>query len=432
MTARFSYDLTDLKGMRASATPRELAAIDALLEHGSGPAAAAALGITFSAIHQRIKTLRQRVAIGKAPPPPPEGFRVTKLAQRGDGTVIAVQSKPAPAADAHLPAQPKGHTIKGVSTLLGSDGEVAAQWVKTDRAKAEQWEAFVAATEAHVRRYSALAAPVPAPTVTEEDLQTWYPIGDPHLGLLAHRSEVGIDADLKIASKVLYETVDMLIQRAPASAEGVVCSVGDYFHSDSNLNRTQSGHQLDVDSRHAKVAEVGFNLMRRLVERALTKHARVVVVNAPGNHAPTTEKMMGLWLKAVFEREPRVQVLESTNPYIYRRFGSNLVGVHHGDGAKPAALPEIMACDRPVDWGQTHHRMWFTGHIHHDSKRDFRGCTVESFRTMASADAWSHHSGYRSGRSLQAITLHREWGEQSRCTVGIREVDVQLDLEGKS
>lgn len=426
MTAKFTYDLAELRPLLVHATFREAAAVEALLEHGTGGPAAAALGITTSALHQRVACLRSRAALASAGAPPPEGFRVTKVAQRGDGTIIAVQSRPQGDTDAHLPTQPDGHLIKGVSTLLGSDGTVTAQWVKTDRQAQAKLEAFYEAFETHVRKYSGLAAPVDAPTWTDADLETWYPLGDPHLGLLSHRSEVGLDADLKIASRVLYETVDMLIARAPSSETGVICSLGDYFHSDSNMNRTMSGHQLDVDSRHSKVAEVGFSLLRRMIERALLKHKRVLVVNAPGNHAPNTEKMMGLWLKAVFEREPRVEVLDSTNPYIYRRFGTCLVGVHHGDGAKPQALPEIMACDRPLDWGASTWRMWFTGHIHHDSRRDFRGCTVESFRTMNSQDAWAHHAGYRSGRSLQAITLHREWGEQGRVTVGIREVDSVL------
>ncbi len=389
----------------------------AYIEHGSYRATARALGVAEARLRMRL----QRMFLADAGAPPPDGFRATKVTQRADGTIIAVQSKPAQEAEHHAPV-PGGHSVKGVSTLFGADGTIAAQWVKTDLAKDDALRLFEAATELHVRKYRALAAPVQAPAHVETDLETWYPIGDPHLGLLAHHAEVGVDSDLKIASTILYDTVDMLVDRSPASAVGVVCSVGDYFHSDSNLNRTQSGHQLDVDSRHAKVAEVGFALMRRMIERALSKHARVLVVNAPGNHAPTTEKMMGLWLKAVFEREPRVEVLSAVNPYIYHRFGSCLIGVHHGDGAKAAALPEIMACDRAKDWGETTFRAWYTGHIHHDSRRDYRGCTVESFRTMASADAWSHHAGYRSGRSLQAITLHRDFGEQGRVTVGLREV----------
>jgi hypothetical protein len=424
MTAKFTYDIAELSPMLVHATPRERQAVEALLEHGTGGPAAESLGITTSALHQRIACLRSRAALAAAGAPPPEGFKVTKVAQRGDGSIIAVQSKPAPVDGGDFrPVQPEGFAVKKQSTYLGSDGAVTGQWVMVDRGMTDRLEAFYEAFETHVRKYSGLAAPVDAPTWTDSDLETWYPLGDPHLGLLSHRSEVGLDADLKIASRVLYETVDMLIARAPSSETGVICSLGDYFHSDSNMNRTMSGHQLDVDSRHSKVAEVGFSLLRRMIERALLKHKRVLVVNAPGNHAPNTEKMMGLWLKAVFEREPRVEVLDSTNPYIYRRFGTCLVGVHHGDGAKPQALPEIMACDRPLDWGASTWRMWFTGHIHHDSRRDFRGCTVESFRTMNSQDAWAHHAGYRSGRSLQAITLHREWGEQSRCTVGIREVE---------
>lgn len=425
MTAKFRFDLSELTPMLVYATPRERAAVEALQAAGAAPAAAEALGVSVSAIHQRVRCMRSRAnarALGAAAPP--AGFVPVSIASDGDGRVRSVRSRPETAPEAeHLPHTPEGHAVKGVSTLLDASGEIRGQWIKTDRSKADEWDRFVAATELHVRRYNALAAPVEPPSVTDADLETWYPLGDPHLGLLAHRSEVGLDADLKIASRILYETVDMLIQRAPASETGVVCSLGDYLHSDSNQNRTMSGHQLDVDSRHAKVAEVGFSLMRRMIERALTKHARVIVVNAPGNHSPNTEKMMGLWLRAVFEREPRVEILNSINPYIYHRFGTCLIGVHHGDGAKPQALPEIMACDRPEDWGATTFRAWYTGHIHHDSKRDFRGCTVESFRTMNSADAWSHHAGYRSGRSLQAITLHRLWGEQGRVTVGIQEVD---------
>jgi hypothetical protein len=430
MTAKFQYDLSELTPMLAFATARERAAVEAIQATGSGPAAAELIGVSLSQIHCRIKCLKERHrARLLAAAAPPAGFTPVQISTDEQGRVRSVRSRPE-STDVHLDVQPDGHSIRGVSTLLDASGEVRGQWIKTDRTKDDLLRLFTEATELHVRRYSGLAAPVDPPVMCNDDLETWYPLGDPHLGLLAHRSEVGLDADLKIASRILYETVDMLIQRSPASHVGVVCSLGDYFHSDSNLNRTVSGHQLDVDSRHAKVAEVGFSLMRRMIERALTKHAQVVVINAPGNHAPNTEKMMGLWLRAVFEREPRVQVLDSTNPYIYRRFGCNLIGVHHGDGAKPQALPEIMACDRPEDWGITTHRAWYTGHIHHDSRRDYRGCTVESFRTMNSADAWSHHSGYRSGRSLQAITLHRRFGEQGRVTVGIQEVDSALGGEG--
>lgn len=422
MAAKHQFEISELATLLDIATVREAVAINALLEHANGPKAAAAAGITLSALHQRIASVRSRAQQTKGVPLLP-GMYPRQVQTDADGAVRSVQHRREQVApDVGVP---EGHTVKGVSQLIDGEGREILRWTKTDRKAQDAWDAFVQACELHVRRYVGLAAPVAAPANTDADTETWIPIGDPHLGLLAHRSEVGTDADLRIAERVLYETVDLLIARAPASASGVLCQLGDYLHSDSNANRTISGHQLDVDSRHAKVAEVGFNLLRRLVERMLTKFGRVSVINAPGNHSPNTEKMMALWLKAVFEREPRVEIVPSTNPYIYRRFGCNLIGVHHGDGAKMAALGEIMASDRPEDWGQTTNRFWATGHIHHDSKKDLRGCTVESFRTMASPDAWSHHAGYRSGRSLQAITFHRLWGEQGRVTVGIREIEAK-------
>lgn len=422
MAGKFHQEVSELAEFLPIATERETVAINALLEHSSGPAAAAACGLSLSVLHQRLTSVRRRAQRNAGVTGLP-GMYPRQVTTNADGAVTAVQHR----RESLAPDEPipPGHTVKGISQLVDSEGRELLRWTKTDRKKQDEWNAFVQATELHVRRYAGLAAPVAAPESTDADTETWIPIGDPHLGLLAHRAEVGTDADLRIAERVLYETVDLLIARAPASAVGVFCQLGDMFHSDSNANRTMSGHQLDVDSRHAKVAEVGFNLARRLGERMLTKFGRVLMINAPGNHAPNTEKMMALWLKAVFEREPRVEVIPSTNPYIYHRFGTNLIGVHHGDGAKMMALGEIMAADRPEDWGATTHRAWLTGHIHHDSRKDLRGCTVESFRTMASADAWSHHAGYRSGRSLQAITYHREWGEQGRVTVGIREIEAR-------
>jgi hypothetical protein len=419
MTAKFQ---SPLEPLLQHATAREREAIEAVLEHGTGPAAAAALGVSCVTINQRLQNARrraQRRALGAAAPP--AGFVPVSVASDAEGRVRSVRSR-AEGPEEHLPRQPEGFQLKFISTLTNAAGEVSAQWARAEPEKAAAEAAFWEGAELHVRRYRGLAAPVRAPAACDASTETWYPLGDPHLGLLAHRAEVGIDADLRIAERVLLETVDLLVARAPASERAVLCQLGDYFHSDSNANRTISGHQLDVDSRHAKVAEVGFNLMRRMVTRLLEKHASVTVINAPGNHAPNTEKMMALWLSAVFEREPRVTVEASTNPYIYRRFGTNLIGVHHGDGAKMASLGEIMAADRPEDWGATTHRMWMTGHIHHDSRKDLRGCSVESFRTMQSPDAWSHHAGYRSGRSLQAITFHVLWGEQGRVTVGVREL----------
>jgi hypothetical protein len=90
---------------------------------------------------------------------------------------------------------------------------------------------------------------------------------------------------------------------------------------------------------------------------------------------------------------------------------------HHGDGSKPQQMPGIFSCDQ--SWGDARWRYIQTGHIHSQNRWDFPGCTVESFRTVFPGDYWAHWKGYRSGRTLDAITYHRELGEVSRVQRGV-------------
>ena len=112
----------------------------------------------------------------------------------------------------------------------------------------------------------------------------------------------------------------------------------------------------------------------------------------------------------------------TSSVFQYFSFGKNFFGVHHGHTAKADKLPLVMATDRAKDWGETEFRMWYTGHIHHDSKKEYGGCTVESFRTLAAKDAYAHSGGWRSGQDSKAIVLHRDFGEVERHTINISQI----------
>jgi hypothetical protein len=51
------------------------------------------------------------------------------------------------------------------------------------------------------------------------------------------------------------------------------------------------------------------------------------------------------------------------------------------------------------------------------------GVTVEYCRTLAAPDIWSHGAGYRSKRSMEAITFHRIDGEVERHTCSLGRLD---------
>lgn len=318
---------------------------------------------------------------------------------------------------------PPGHIIKKVSTLLDHQGKVRGQWIQAPKGELEQWDQFWSACDRNAEKYKGAAEPALSPAFQDHETCTIYPLGDPHIGMLAWAKETGQDFDLQIAEHDLRRAVDLLADRAPPSKMAVLANVGDFFHAEGDDQRTPTGgNKLDCDTRWAKIADVGLTIMRHLVDRLLSKHAVVHVVNVPGNHDPKMARMLNMWLAAVYEREKRVTITDNRNPYIYIRHGKNLFGFAHGDGAKPEQLPSIMAADRPEDWGATEYRTWITGHVHHQTRKEFPGCVVESFRTLAARDYWHSWKGYRSGQSLSCITSHEEYGELTRSTVDIKLV----------
>jgi hypothetical protein len=316
---------------------------------------------------------------------------------------------------------PEGMVTKATSTLYDEAGNQILQWVKADVDKTAQLAAEKAAFEALCEKLPR-EQPVTGPMLFDMDLLSAYVIGDAHFGLLAWGEETGKDFDLKIAERELKAAVAYLVRTSPESAIGLLVDVGDFMHADSRKPMTpQSGNILDVDSRYLKAVRVVIRTFRYMIELLLLKHDKVKVIIAPGNHNPNSAGWMALTLAMFYENEPRIEVDQHPGAYFYHKFGKCLIGVTHGDTCKFADLPSIMAADKPKEWGDTEHRHFLTGHIHHTKQQEFRGCFAESFNTLAASDAWHAMSGYRSKRQMQRLDFHRDHGVVSRftCNVGM-------------
>lgn len=316
---------------------------------------------------------------------------------------------------------PEGHKVRGVSTLYGEDGTIKAQWVKTDVDKAQIESAFASAITDLCDRIPPVPTITP-PAIFDADLLNVIPMGDPHFGLRTWKPETGEDFDLAKAEEMTFGAVDKLVSRAPPAGTGLLLNLGDYFHADDSSNRTpRSGNPLDVDGRFQKIASVGFRAMLHCIERMLETHEKVIVRNNPGNHDPHQALMLNIAIGARFHDNPRVHVDPSPSSFFYFRFGKVLIGSTHGDGAKLADLPLIMANDVPHEWAAADFRVWHVGHFHHNQRlgqKDVTGCEVETHRTLAAGDAWHRHAGYRALRDMKLITYHREYGEDLRIRCG--------------
>jgi hypothetical protein len=315
----------------------------------------------------------------------------------------------------------EGYRMGKVTVQRAADGTVERTWERQHPGG----ELALDIIEAAIERLPALTlSPVRHDHTADDDLLTIIPLGDPHFGMLTWEKETGANFNLDIAEEITFAAVDRLVAMSPPSGTAILLNLGDFFHADNASNRTPTGgNQLDVDGRFEKIATTGILAMVRCVQRMLERHAKVIVRCNRGNHDPHQSAMLALALQAWFRNEPRVQIDTSPTAFWYFRFGSVLIGTCHGDGPKMTDLPLIMATDKPEDWGACPFRVWHTGHVHHDSVKDYPGCSVETHRTLAPNDAWHKWKGFRSVRELKAINYHRERGEESRVRCGVQMLE---------
>lgn len=361
----------------------------------------------------------------------PKGFVPVKVTTDHAGRVTAVQSRPKGPAKQVFDVQLQGQHVKGISTLLDGEGNVSQQWIKTDTQAAKREELALAALDSHMARYRGAAEPVArgrAFPSAARDLQVSILMGDPHFGMLSWHLETGADFDLKIAEQHMSAAVDLLFDRVPDAQQCVIANLGDFLHANDDTAATpRGGNRLDVDSRFSKTVDLAFGVMRRVIDRARARFARVIVVNVPGNHDPVAARMLVKWLQAVYEACPEVEIVPNTNPYIFLEFGLNLTMYCHGDGAKPEQCPAIMAAWQDgKPWGRCPHREIQGGHVHHMTRKEFPGVVFETSRTTAPADYWHHWKGYRAGRGMRAVVHHAELGRLSEHQVGVKEVELLL------
>lgn len=376
------------EALRPYATETQAKALDALQEHGSRRKAAKALGVHASGLARALLRLEAAAA------------------RRGV----------APEHDLNHPTPP-GYVVKGTSTYYDKDGKPTAQWVKTTADWQAQKEAMQEAAAALAEDLPRVE-PAPEPKGCAEALATVYTITDAHVGALCWHKEGGADWDLKIAERTLSGCFEMMTQAAPKAKLGVVAQLGDFLHADGISPVTPtSGHVLDADGRFTKVVRVAVQTLRRMVDGALRKHERVVVLMAEGNHDISSSIWLRTMFAALYENEPRVEVMDTPLPYYAIQHGQTMLGWHHGHLKKTDQLPLLFAAQFPAIWGKTEKRYVHTGHKHCVEEREHSGITVIQHPTLAARDAYAARGGWIANRKATAITYHQAHGEVGRVTV---------------
>jgi hypothetical protein len=374
-------------GLKQFATDRQAQIIDAINEHDSWRYAAKALGVHEGTINSAMRAVRKKAAI--------QGY--------------------APEADMHV-VIPSPFVVKGTSTLY-KDGVPKLQWVKTRLDDQLKEEAIRAAYDSMADELPRLS-PIPKPIIAHEKLCNLYTITDFHLGMLSNEKESGADWDLKIAEKLLIDCFEQSILSTPHAKTAFINQLGDFLHSDGIMPVTPtSGHIVDQDGRFAKIVTVALRVLRRVIDIALMRHEKVVVLMAEGNHDITSSIWLRVMFKALYENEPRVQVIDSDLPYYHYQHGQTMLAFHHGHLSKNDSLPLLFASQFPKVWGNTTKRYCHTGHRHHVEEKEHSGMKVIQHATLSARDAYASRGGWLSEREATAITYHSEFGQVARTTV---------------
>lgn len=374
------------ENLRPFATDRQWEYVAAVEECGSKRAAASALGVHVRTLQRSLDSLKKKAAQG--------GY--------------------SPAHDMTHTA-PDGFSVKGVSTLYNQDGEVSAQWVKTNADLERREQIFREAVDA-------LAEEVPRVLPRKADkierraaLLNLYTITDFHMGMLAWHQEGGADWDLKIAQRVLLGCFEQMVLAAPPARACVISQLGDFLHSDGIIPITPtSGHVLDQDGRFSKIVGATIQCLRHLVDLALEKHESVHIIMAEGNHDITSSIWLRQMFTALYENEPRVTVDDSVIPYYAHQHGETALFFHHGHLKNLPQLPGLFAAQFPEIWGATKHRYGHTGHKHHTKVRETSedaGVEIRQHPTLAARDAYAARGGWFAGRRAIGITYHDKHGE---------------------
>jgi hypothetical protein len=370
--------------LREFATATQAIHFDAVQRHGGIRPAARALGMGKSTVESSLVRLKHTAAA--------RGY--------------------APEFGLHHPIAP-GQMLKGTSTLM-KDGVPVMQWVKT-RADAEQLQEFMREAASAMAEELPRVKPVKGPKLTDAKLANLYTLTDSHVGMLAWHKEnldVNGDWDLGIAERVLTGCFAHMVASSPPARVGIVAQLGDWLHSDGlDAVTPTSRHLLDQDGRFPEVVQAAIRILRRVVDLALARHEKVVVLLAEGNHDMASSVWLRAMFKALYEREPRVEVIDSELPYYVYQHGQTMLAWHHGHLKKNDQLPLLFATQFSKVWGATSKRYAHTGHRHHEETKEHAGMKVVQHSTLAARDAYAARGGWMSERQCTAYTYHTEYGQ---------------------
>jgi len=240
---------------------------------------------------------------------------------------------------------------------------------------------------------------------------------DVHIGKLCTSFETGCDYNQQIAVQRVWDGVQGILNKSRGyDFDKILFVIGnDILHTDTPRRTTTSGTPQDTDGMWYENFLTGVRLYVDIIN-ILSQVADVHVVYNPSNHDYTNGFFLAQLIETHFRLSQNVSFDVSISHRKYFRYGLNLIGTTHGDGAKTQDLPLLMAHESK-DWTDCKHRYIYTHHLHHKVSKDIMSVCVEALRSPSGTDSWHHRNGYQhSPKAIEGYIHHKEFGQVCRIT----------------
>lgn len=271
-------------------------------------------------------------------------------------------------------------------------------------------------------------------------------LADVHFLKLCVKTETGFEYNREVARHRVIEGTKALIRMAQPMGIGRVLFVlgNDILHVDNPRSTTTSGTFQDTDGTIFQGFKDASSALEEAIREA-SKVADVDLVHCMSNH----DWLMGWALtQAIAGRlrdNPNVHASEyniSESHRKYYRFGSNLFGLTHGDGAKEEKLYGLMVKEARQHISECLNLYWLLHHVHHKDRKtrgdyfylrekDHNGMTahisgntmqegahinIEYVRSPSAPDSWHDRNGYVNRQGVECFVHHPTLGQKARFT----------------
>lgn len=269
---------------------------------------------------------------------------------------------------------------------------------------------------------------------------------DVHFGKLSVRTETGHTYDRLAARTRVQVGVDRLIKNsAPFGVHRILFVLGDdVLHVDNAQHTTTAGTRQDTEGSIFQMYRDAFVAFTQAIEEC-AKVADVDLIHVPSNHDWILGWALSNAIASWFKDHPNVHASEynmSERHRKYYRFGSNLIGLSHGDGAKESSLYACMVTEARDHISECKNLYWLLHHVHHKIRKrtglktelrekDHIGLTVvssgeqategqqieiEYVRSPSPPDSWHDRNGYVNRQAVECFLYHPNDGQIARLT----------------